>query len=398
MRITGIENVYICRLLNRNISIAQITGYAVSYLVGLTIVLTALAFYNDITTDSDKSVTEDYYVISKKVSGLNTLMGNSIDFSESEINKLKSQDWVAEVGRFTASDYSVYASIDLGFRSFSTMLFFESVNDTFLDIKPHEWTFNENNNTIPIILSKDYLTLYNFGFAASRSLPQLSESLVKQMPIHITISGNGIRDEYQGHIVGFSSRLNTIAVPESFMNYANEKYGSDTKTPASRLILKVNSPGSPEITEYFTKHNYEVAGDKANESQLANLLRIITIVVVIVGAIISLLSFFILLLCIYLLLQKNKEKLNDLILLGYHPLYLSKYYTIPVIVMNYTIFTISILIVIACRSVWCASLQAMGMTSGSILPTIIIGFAIVTILTIISIIAIRRNCLSTSKI
>lgn len=398
MRITGIENVYIRRLLNRNISIAQITGYAVSYLVGLTIVLTALAFYNDITTDSDKSVTEDYYVISKKVSGLNTLMGSSVDFSEDEINNLKSQDWVAEVGRFTASDYSVYASIDLGFRSFSTMLFFESVDDTFLDIKPHEWTYNENSNTIPIIVSKDYLTLYNFGFAASRSLPQLSESLVKQMPLRIIISGNGMRDEYQGYIVGFSSRLNTIAVPKAFMNFANNKYGSETITPASRLVLKVNTPGAPEINEYFNKHNYEIAGDKDGESQLANLLRIITIVVVIVGSIISLLSFFILLLSIYLLLQKNKEKLNDLILLGYHPLYLSKYYAIPVIVMNYTIFTVSLLIVIACRSAWCASLQAMGMTAGSILPTIIIGIVIVTILTIINIIAIRRNCLSTTKI
>lgn len=398
MRITGIENVYIHRLLNRNISIAQIIGYAVSYLVGLTIVLTALAFYNDITTDSDKSVAEDYYVISKKVSGLNTLMGSSVDFSEDEINNLKSQDWIAEIGRFTASDYSVYASIDLGFRSFSTMLFFESVDDTFLDIKPHDWTYNENSNTIPIIVSKDYLTLYNFGFAASRSLPQLSESLVKQMPIRITISGNGIRDEYHGHIVGFSSRLNTIAVPEAFMNFANNKYGSGTITPASRLVLKVNTPGAPEINEYFNKHNYEIAGDKAGESQLANLLRIITIVVVIVGFIISLLSFFILLLSIYLLLQKNKEKLNDLILLGYHPLYLSKYYAIPVIVMNYTIFIVSLLIVIACRSAWCASLQAMDMATGSILPTIIIGIVIVTILTIINIIAIRRNCLSTTKI
>lgn len=398
MKISGIDNIYIVRLLSRNISISQIIGYAVSYLVGLTIVLTAIAFYNDVTATADGSVTEDYYVISKKVSGLNTLMGNSVDFSESEINKLKSQDWVAEVGRFTASDYSVYASIDLGFRSFSTMLFFESVDDTFLDIKPHEWTFSANSNIIPIILSKDYLTLYNFGFAASRSLPQLSESLVKQMPIRITISGNGMRDEYHGRIVGFSSRLNTIAVPESFMDYANEKYGSGTKTPASRLVLKVSSPGSPEITEYFTNHNYEIAGDKAGESQFARLLSIITVVIIIIGAVISLLSFFILLLSIYLLLQKNREKLNELILLGYSPVYLSKYYSIPVITMNYVIYAIALLITVVCRSFWHDQLQSMEMATGSILSTVIIGFAIVTLLTIISIIAIRRNCLSTTKI
>ena len=49
MKISGIDNIYIVRLLSRNISIPQIIGYAVSYLVGLTIVLTAIAFYNDVT-------------------------------------------------------------------------------------------------------------------------------------------------------------------------------------------------------------------------------------------------------------------------------------------------------------------------------------------------------------
>lgn len=38
----------------------------------------------------------------------------------------------------------------------------------------------------------------------------------------IMMRGNGRVEQYKGNIVGFSNRLNTILVPQSFMKWANE--------------------------------------------------------------------------------------------------------------------------------------------------------------------------------
>ena len=56
----------------------------------------------------------------------------------------------------------------------STEMFFEAVPDKFVDVSLDKWHFDENTHTIPIIIPRNYLNLYNFGFAQSRSLPKLS--------------------------------------------------------------------------------------------------------------------------------------------------------------------------------------------------------------------------------
>ena len=70
-----------------------------------------------------------------------------------------------------------------------------------------------------IIIPRNYLNLYNFGFAQSRSLPQLSEGVMGMVNLDIRITGVGRTENFKGKIVGFSNRLNTILVPETFMTW-----------------------------------------------------------------------------------------------------------------------------------------------------------------------------------
>lgn len=258
------------RLLRRNISAGQLTGYALANFVGLTIVLTALQFYRDVTTmwdDDDSFMTRDYTVVSHKVTGLGSLTGISEGFSESDISDLQSQPWVRRVGAFTASAYNVSASVDMGGRGMSTALFFESIPDEFFDSLPADWTFDPANPVIPVILSKDYLSLYNFGFASSRGLPQLSEAMIGMVPLRVSVSGNGRQQWFPARIVGFSSRLNTIAVPEQFMEWANARFGEEPVADPSRLIVELSRPGDPTIKEYMAAHDYEMSGDNADNGK-----------------------------------------------------------------------------------------------------------------------------------
>lgn len=389
------RNNVVWRLLRRNVSVSQIVGYALANLVGLSIVLTAIQFYNDINQvweEEDSFFSKDYLIISKRVSGVNTLFGNTA-FSERDIEDIKSQPWTRKVGKFTAAAFDVRASINLGGHGVSSALFLESIPDDFFDIKPDDWGFTPGQREVPIILSKDYLALYNFGFATTRGLPQLSESTIGKVPLKLYLSraSDNATEVYAARIVGFSSRMNTIAVPQDFLEWANDRYATDKNKMPSRLIIEVNSPGNPDITSYLEQNNYEVAGDKVDNGKASYFLSIITAVVVSVGIIICILAFFILMLSIYLLLQKNKEKLHDLMLLGYSPSQVARYYYQLVGLVNVGVLAFAIIILLVATMLWRAPLDELGVESASLLPSIIIGVVIVGIITIGNFVAITRN-------
>lgn len=75
-------------------------------------------------------------------------------------------------------------------------------------------------------------------------------------------------------------------------------------TAPSRLIVEVDNPGDPVAERYLADHGIEVAGDKLAGGRSAYFFTVVTGVVVAVGAVISVLALFILLLSIYLLMQK----------------------------------------------------------------------------------------------
>jgi hypothetical protein len=325
------------------------------------------------------------------VSTINTLgIGGSTTFDEREVSRLRSQPWVREVGEFTAANFSVQMSIDFSGNGMSTFLFFESIPDNFLDIAPDDWKFDPQNPVVPVIMSKDYLALYNFGFAASRGLPQLSESLIGNVPLSVQLSGNGNNATLPARIVGFSSRLNTIAVPQDFMDWANEQFSASELPDPSRLIVEVNTPGDPDIERYMSRNGYEIAGDKADNSKASYFLTVVTSIVVAIGAIISVLAFFILMLSIYLLLQKNRQKLHDLMLLGYAPSQVARPYFMLVMIVNGTVLVLSEIIMMLGASWWQPRLQEIGVASGSVLPAAITGVVIILFVTTLNIIAISR--------
>ncbi|KAA6304510.1 hypothetical protein EZS27_043842, partial [termite gut metagenome] len=176
--------------------------------------------------------------------------------------------------------------------------------------------YDESSRIIPIIIPRNYLNLYNFGYAQSRNLPKITEGMTSMLAIDIQIQGNGRTERYKGYIAGFSNRLNTIVVPQSFMTQANEMYAPDAETKASRLIIEVDNPADSSIAAYFQKKKDETEDNKLDAGKTTYFLRLIVGIVLGVGVFISLLSFYLLMLSVYLLLQKNTDKLENLLLIG----------------------------------------------------------------------------------
>lgn len=383
------------RLLRRNISAGQIAGYALATLVGLSIVLCAVRFYGDVSSafnTDDGILSKDYIVISKRVSALNTVgRGGETFFTPAETEELSRQPWVRSVGAFTAANFNVYMSVDLGGRSMSTYMFLESIPDKFLDVSPSDWRFDPSRPEVPIIMSKEYLALYNFGFAASRGMPQLSETVMARVPLSITVSGNGRSMKIPGRIVGFSSRLNTLAVPQNFMEWANKEFAPPGKEEQpSRLIVEVSKPGDPAIDRFMRINGYDVAGDKADNSRANYFLTLVTAIVIAIGSVISILAFFILMLSIFLLLQKNRRKLHDLMLLGYSPRQAARPYNLLVLSVNVAVLVLSIVITECAAAWWNPRLADIGVPNGSPLPALLTGLCIMAVVTVANLLTIRR--------
>ena len=388
----------IWKLLRQHISKGQLIGFAIANLIGLTIVLLAVQFYLDVRpvfNDEESFISKDYLIITRAVTGAGAMMGNNGEFSEGDIQDLENQPWCRQVGRFLNSDFAIDAQLGVGSgHAMHTQFFFESIPDEFIDIDPDDWGFSQAKPEVPVVISRDYLSLYNFGFASTQGMPRISEGQAEMLPLQFTLSGNGQRKVMPGRIVGFSNRLNTVIVPQEFMEWANGYFGSGATQHPQRLIVEVNKPGDIKIEQYMDEHHYEVAGDKMSSSKANYFLTVISGIVIAVGVIISLLSFFVLMLSIYLLLQKNTRKLQDLLLLGYSPNQVSRHYILLVVGLNGIVLLLAIVLMLLGRMTYMDMLHAFGVSGAGVGIAIVVGLLIMGAITAGNVMAIRRKVAS----
>ncbi len=352
------------KLLREHVSVTQLVGFFVANLLGMLIILFGLQFYADILPlfqGKDAFFKREFLIVSKPVSTLGSLLGGKGTFSAREIQGFRDQPFTRQVGTFTSSLYDVSASIGMlgtGMQV-GTEMFFESVPDDYIDVNAQAWTYEEGSRTISIILPRNYLNLYNFGFAQSRNLPKLSEGVLSMIRLEIRLSGGGHVEVYDGRIVGFSNRLNTILVPEAFMNWANHYYAPGKKAEPSRLIVEVNNPADEEIVKYIQARGYEVEGNTLDAGKTVWFLQILVGIVLFIGIVITFLSFYILILSIFLLLQKNTKKMQTLLLIGYSPVQVALPYQVLAVGLNLGVTGIACVLLYGLRRMYLNNLQTL---------------------------------------
>ena len=388
----------IWKLLRQHISVLQLAGFFVANLMGMLIVLLAMQFYQDlgpVFTSEDSFIHDDYLIASKRISMMGGLTGGETSsFTSGEIEDVRKQSFVNNVAGFVASQYRVACYVGIGnVEQFGTEMFFEAVPDEFVDTDRSEWKWSEGQEEIPIILPRTYLAIYNFGFAQSHSLPKMNEGVVSQIGMTVVLRGHGMEERMKGRVIGFSSRLNTILVPMDFMLWSNGRFAPDADTSPTRLIMSVANPTDSAITTYMKEHGYEIEEDKLDASRMTYFLKIVSAVIMSVGLLISILSFYILMLSIYLLVQKNTMKLQNLLLLGYTTARVSLPYQLLTVFMNAAVLLISLCILFALSGWYMRMLWAMfpDMQEGKVMPTIILGCALFGVVSLINIIAVRNK-------
>ena len=385
------------KLLRCHLSMAQLVGFSLAGMVGMTVVLGALQAYRDIRPIVDRPdsfLRGDYLVLSKRVNALNTLGLGSSDFTPGELDDLRAQPFVREVGALTSADYRITGSVGMGGINLSTYLFFESVPDRFLDVEAAEWNYEPGSRDIPIIIPRNYVNLYNYGFAPSQGLPQISEGIFRRVSLGIDIAGNGRSEQFRGRIVGLSNRLNTILVPDAFIRWSNERFGTRTgeKHPA-RVIVETDRPVDAAVSEHLARKGYEAEGDRRDDGKAIRFLQLAASGVAGVGLVFSGMSFYILLLSIFLLLQKNSDKLENLLLLGYAPARVARPYRLLTFGLNFGVLAAALLAVWLLRLAYLPSLTALqeGYQPAGMGVTLLCGTGLALLLSLLDGMAIRRK-------
>lgn len=388
------------KLLSRGMNAWQLAGFVLANLCGMTIVLAAIQFATDIIpifSGGDSFMRPGQMVVAKHVNTIGTLTGTAPTFSPEEIEEMRQQPFATRVGTFTPSCFGVVATLGsqrLGVQ-FSTDMFFEAVPDEFIDVDLSHWQWQSGDTDIPIILPRNYLNLYNFGFATSQGLPALSESLVQMVKIRFLLRGSSETVEMTGHVVAFSKKLNTILVPQRFIDEMNRRLSPNRTATPSRLIVSVDNPTDDRLVTFLDDRGYETEADNAESARTALFLRITTGIVIAVGLLISALAFYVLLLSIFLLLQKNTEKIDTLLLIGYRPSTVARPYHLLTLTVNTLVLVIAILLIVMLRTYYIPLFGSLypSFSAATLAPSLLTGIALYIFVGILNYAAIRRKVL-----
>ena len=387
----------IWKLLRAHISVPQFVGFFFANLCGMIIVLLGIQFYNDVLpvfTQEDSFMKADYVMVSKHIGMGTTISGANTDFTKNEIDDVASQPFVRKVCGFTSTNYKVDAHMGIsGQPVLSSELFFESVPDDFVEIDKSLWGWKEGQKEVPVIVPRTYINMYNFGYAQSHNAPKISESVMGMIDFSIVIKGDGKEDTYKGRVVGFSSSLSSILVPQAFMDWSNAYYAPKDEASHTRLLMQVTNATDKNVSQYLEDHGMEIEQDQMNQEKIAYFLRLVVSLVLIVGLVISVLSFYILMLSIYLLVQKNAKKLENLLLIGYSPSRVARPYQLLTAALNVLVLVIAVVVVVVARTYYMTMIEEIypELAHGSLLSMLIVGIALFLVVTFVNVFVIRRK-------
>lgn len=385
------------KLLKSHISVPQFIGFFFANLCGMVIVLLGIQFYNDVLpifTQEDSFMKSNYVMVSKHIGMGTTVSGASTSFKDDEIKDVASQPFVQKVCGFSSTNYKVDAHMGIsGQQVLSSELYFESVPDDFVDIDKSQWKWQEGQKEVPVIVPRMYINMYNFGYAQSHNAPKISESVMGMIDFAIVIKGDGHEDAYKGRVVGFSSSISSILVPQSFMEWSNAYYAPKDEVSHTRLLMQVENAADKNVSQYLEDHGMEIEQDQMDQEKITYFLRLMVSLVMVIGLVISSLSFYILMLSIYLLVQKNAQKLENLLLIGYSPAKVARPYQWFTACLNIIVLIIAVVVVLAVRMYYMAIIEDIypELDKGSLLPALMTGGALFVIVTLMNMLIIRRK-------
>ncbi len=292
-------------------------GMGVAVFFILLAVQTFLNFNELLHGKRNENETADFLVINKEVTAARQTNKALSAFTTAEIDSLRQQPFAEKVGQLASSNFSVNVSSYSDAFPFYTDAYFESVPDEFIDVKSEAWKWAPGQRDLPVIIPSFFVDLYNTGMAMSQqNLPQLSMEALKLLPLRVAVKGQGREAEWVGHIVGASDRLNSILIPQSYMEWANQQFGYQQQKLATRIVLKTQDPSDPALVKYLADRSWRTNADKTRFSKVRTIVNWIVGIVGGIGVVMLLFGLLVFSLFIQLTIAASRPDIELLKTLG----------------------------------------------------------------------------------
>jgi len=296
--------------------VMAIIGLSVALLLIFAAVQIEVNYHDLLQGKTNQDSVANFLVVNKV---LNSKTIGTTTLQKEEIEKLKQQNFIDDVGILTPSRYKASVQSYSDRFPFYTEISFESVPSSFIDVNSKDWKWDEQSNYIPMIAPNMFLDFYNFQFSLSQNLPQLTQDVVKMIVFKVNINTPGGIVSFNGRVVGFSDRITSLLVPQEFMEWANQHYGSTQNTQPSRVVIRTKDPGNPQLVQYLKENNLVTDADKTRFSKYRQIVNAVVNVSWITGAVMLLFALLIFTLFIQLTIASCKDEIELLITLGASP-------------------------------------------------------------------------------
>ena len=288
-----------------------------AFFIGLSTLMLAFESYLKITRILERQKQNgQYLILNKKISMANTMGFESGSFSGEEIDNIRKSGLFSETGEVHSNKFRAEIT-STSYIQFRSLVFFESIPDHFLTNRPSDFYWDENRREVPVVVSQDFLNLYNFGFALGQGLPQVGRETLKLVTFDVIIDGPGGKEVLKGKVVGFTDRIASVLVPPAFLQWANREIGRQKSPSCTRVLVKVSNASDPAIGAFLKKHRLLTDPEKVNLGKSGSVLDLVMKGLTVLGLLFSLLALVMFSMNFRLVMAEAQPDIRLLIELGY---------------------------------------------------------------------------------
>jgi hypothetical protein len=309
------------KLLFRNQDKKQLIIAIVGAFMGITFLVTSVHYLikvNEFGKGSD-ILGPNTIIVQKKVTNSSSLNLTKTDFTDREIEKIKSEPFIQDVKPVISNNFDVsFETADPMVPRFRTDVFIQTVDPKFLDVKSSKWHWKEGDEFVPIIMPRDFLVMLNTFMSAS-GIPQISDDLAMDIRFKFTLKDDKNKEWVDARIIGFTNEVSSILVPESFMEYGNTKYTSGKEKKVTQIMISGKESEFGRVEDLLKQRGLESKNSQMVVGRLKSVVGTLFLVVLGISVIAVFVSGLVLIQYMQLLMSRNAYEVRTLLRIGFHP-------------------------------------------------------------------------------
>lgn len=258
-------------------------------------------------------------IIQKKIGASNAFQLGKNDFTKREIELMQDEPFVSAVEPIISNNFDVSLQTnDPVVPYFRTDVFLQTINPKFIDIPAQKWTWKKGDAYVPLIMPREFIVMLN-TFMSAKNIPTVSDEIAQDIRFEFTLKNGNQKENVNVRIIGFTNEISSLLVPETFMKWANEKYGKTTDQKITQLMLAGKENQFGLVEGMLKEKHLESKNAQVLVGRLKSMIGTFIWIVLCVSILAVFLSGLVLIQYLQLLINKNNYEIKTLIRLGYHP-------------------------------------------------------------------------------